>query len=157
MGIEIERKFLVAGDGWRSHVVKREEYRQGYLKSGSGVTVRVRLVDNAQGFLTIKGGGSALARAEFEYAIPAADARALLGFATGAEIVKRRSHLDLPGGDWVIDEFAGRHAGLVLCEVEIASPTAPLDLPRWLGREVTGDARYYNSALAAEPAAGGDK
>lgn len=157
MGIEIERKFLVAGSGWRAHVLKSDEFRQGYLKSGSGVTVRVRLIDNAQGYLTIKGGGSALARAEFEYPIPAADARALLGFATGAEIVKRRSHLDLPGGDWIVDEFSGRHAGLVLCEVEIETPNAPLELPDWLGREVTGDARYYNSALAAEPGTGGAK
>lgn len=148
MGIEIERKYLVAGDGWRDLVTSIQQLRQGYLTAGSGVTVRVRSVDDRIGYITIKSGGSALARAEFEYEIPIADARQMLGYVRGAQIEKTRYALDLPGGDWVIDEFQGRHAGLMIAEVELESPTGKLELPDWLGDEVTGDPQYYNSSLA---------
>lgn len=149
MGIEIERKFLAANDGWRQLVQRRQELRQGYLTTGGGgVTVRVRSVDDQRGFITIKSGGSALARAEFEYEIPIADARQLLALSRGTQIDKTRHSLTVPGGDWVVDEFRGRHAGLVIVEVELESPTGPLDLPDWLGDEVTGDPQYYNSSLA---------
>lgn len=154
MGIEIERKFLVASDAWRAHVTRTERLRQGYLASGSGVTVRVRTFDDHRGFLTIKGGGSALARAEFEYEVPIAEARQLLGYCTGAEIEKLRHHLDLPGGDWVVDEFGGRHEGLVLVEVELSTHDAPLPHPDWLGAEVTGNPQYYNSSLSMLPSGG---
>lgn len=149
MAIEIERKFLVAGDGWRGLVRSSEALRQGYLTTGGkGVTVRVRTVDDARGFITIKSGGSALARAEFEYGVPIADARQLLALSRGAQIDKTRHNLDLGGGDWVVDEFHGRHEGLWIAEVELESPTGKLDLPAWLGDEVTGDPQYYNSSLA---------
>jgi len=148
MGIEIERKYLVAGDAWRDLVTSTQLLRQGYLTAGSGVTVRVRTVDDSVGYLTIKSGGSALARAEFEYEVPIADARQMLGYIRGAQIEKRRYSLELPGGDWVVDEFRGRHAGLLIAEVELESPTGKLDLPDWLGDEVTGDPQYYNSSLA---------
>jgi adenylate cyclase len=148
MGIEIERKYLVAGDGWRDLVKTTQQLRQGYLTAGSGVTVRIRTVDDRTGYLTIKSGGSALARAEFEYEIPVADARQMLGYSRGAQIAKIRHSLDLPGGDWVIDEFQGRHAGLMIAEVELQSPNGALELPDWLGDEVTGDPQYYNSSLA---------
>ena len=149
MGIEIERKFLVAADGWKDLVKVTQELRQGYLTTGGGgVTVRVRSIDDRVGYITIKSGGSALARAEFEYEIPIADARQLLALSRGAQIEKTRHNLDLPGGDWVVDEFHGRHEGLVMAEVELDSPTATLQLPDWLGDEVTGDPQYYNSSLA---------
>ena len=149
MGVEIERKFLVAGADWRQRVTSSNMLRQGYLTTGdTGVTVRVRTIDDATGFITIKSGGSTLTRAEFEYEVPIADALQLLELTRGARIEKLRHILDLPGGDWVLDEFHGRHAGLMLVEVELESPTAPLDLPGWLGLEVTGDPRYYNSSLA---------
>jgi CYTH domain-containing protein len=148
MGIEIERKYLIAGDGWRDRVTSTQLLRQGYLTAGSGVTVRIRSVDDRSGYLTIKSGGSALARAEFEYEIPIADARQMLGYVRGAQIEKTRHTLDLPGGDWVVDEFHGRHAGLLIAEVELETPTGKLDLPDWLGDEVTGDPQYYNSSLA---------
>src|ERR1043165_1926905 len=139
MGIEIERKFLVAEDGWRALVKRSEKLRQGYLTSSGGVTVRVRTIDDHHGYLTIKSGGSALARAEFEYEIPVADAKQMLGYFRGAQIEKGPHTLDLGGGDWVVDEFRGRHDGLVLAEVELDSPTAKLDRPPWRGAEVTGD------------------
>ena len=148
MGIEIERKYLIAADGWRDIVASTRLLRQGYLTAGSGVTVRVRTVDDRIGYITIKSGGSALARAEFEYEVPIADARQMLGYVRGAQIEKLRHSLDLPGGDWVVDEFQGRHAGLLIAEVELESPTGKLDLPDWLGDEVTGDPQYYNSSLA---------
>lgn len=148
MGIEIERKYLVASDGWRGLVKTTQQLRQGYLTAGSGVTVRVRTVDDRIGYLTIKSGGSALARAEFEYEVPVSDARQMLGYSRGAQIEKIRYSLDLPGGDWVIDEFQGRHTGLMIAEVELQSPTSALDLPDWIGDEVTGDPQYYNSSLA---------
>jgi CYTH domain-containing protein len=148
MGIEIERKYLIAADGWRDIVTSTRLLRQGYLTAGSGVTVRVRTVDDRIGYITIKSGGSALARAEFEYEVPIADARQMLGYVRGAQIEKLRHSLDLPGGDWVVDEFQGRHAGLLIAEVELESPTGKLDLPDWLGDEVTGDPQYYNSSLA---------
>jgi adenylate cyclase len=148
MGIEIERKYLIAADGWLDIVTSTQLLRQGYLTAGSGVTVRVRTVDDRIGYITIKSGGSALARAEFEYEVPIADARQMLGYVRGAQIEKLRHSLDLPGGDWVVDEFQGRHAGLLIAEVELESPTGKLDLPDWLGDEVTGDPQYYNSSLA---------
>ena len=154
MGIEIERKFLVAEDGWRALVKRSEKLRQGYLATSGGVTVRVRTIDEARGYITIKSGGSALARAEFEYEVPVADAKQMLGYCRGAQIEKLRHALDLPGGDWVVDEFRGRHDGLILAEVELQSPTAKLDKPAWLGDEVTGDPQYYNSSLAALPSGG---
>ncbi|MDC9824480.1 CYTH domain-containing protein [Devosia sp. ZB163] len=149
MAIEIERKFLVATDRWRPLVKRSQTLRQGYLSTGgSGVTVRVRTIDDARGYITIKSGGSALARAEFEYEVPITDARQLLALGRGARIEKTRHTLDLGGGDWVVDEFLGHHSGLVLAEVELDSPNAPLTLPDWLGDEVTGDPQYYNSSLA---------
>ena len=149
MAIEIERKFLLAGDGWRKLVRRSEKLRQGYLTTGGqGVTVRVRSIDDVRGFITIKSGGSALARAEFEYEVPIADARQLLALSRGAQIEKTRHSLELPGGDWVVDEFHGRHEGLIIVEVELESPSSALDLPPWLGDEVTGDPQYYNSSLA---------
>ena len=148
MGIEIERKYLVAGDGWRDLVTSTQLLRQGYLTAGSGVTVRVRTVDDRVGYITIKSGGSALARAEFEYEVPIADARQMLGYIRGAQIEKQRYSLALAGGDWVVDEFRGRHAGLLIAEVELESPTGKLELPDWVGDEVTGDPQYYNSSLA---------
>lgn len=149
MAIEIERKFLVVNSVWRQEVKSTHVLRQGYLTTGgTGVTVWVRTIDDATSFITIKSGGSALARAEFEYEVPIADARQLLGLSRGSQIEKLRHILDLPGGDWVIDEFRGRHNGLILAEVELQSPTAVLDLPAWVGAEVTGDPQYYNSSLA---------
>jgi len=149
MAIEIERKFLVHGDRWRTSIIESHDLRQGYLTTGgSGVTVRIRSIDDTKAFITIKSGGSALARAEFEYQVPITDARQMLGLSRGAQIEKTRYLLDLKGGEWVVDVFGGRHRGLVLCEVELKTPGAVLTLPDWIDREVTGDPQYYNSALA---------
>lgn len=149
MGREIERKFLLAGDGWRARVTRTETIRQGYLSTTGGVTVRIRTVNDWTGLITIKSGGAVIERAEFEYEIPIEDARALLMRCPGRLIEKHRHHLDLAGGDWVVDEFTGRNTGLVLVEVELAHAEAAIDRPDWLGGEVTGRPEYYNSTLAA--------
>lgn len=154
MGREIERKFLLARDDWHALVTQTDAIRQGYLSSNGGVTVRIRTVNDQKGFITIKSGGAVIERAEFEYEIPIEDARDLLLRCPGRLIEKRRHHLALPGGEWVVDEFAGRHAGLVLLEVELPHAGTILALPDWVGEEVTGKAEYYNSTLSALPTGG---
>lgn len=155
MAIEIERKFLVAGDGWRAHVRSTDHLRQGYLSTGSNATIRIRTINDGRGFITIKAGGAALERNEYEYPIPITDARQLLARCLGRLIDKRRHHLDLDDGDWVVDEFLGAHAALLLVEVELPSGDAEFERHDWLGEEVTGDRAYYNSTLAAIEAARG--
>jgi len=154
VGREIERKFLLSSDAWRGLVTRSDTIRQGYLSSTGGLTVRIRTINDRKGFITIKSGGSAIERAEYEYEIPIEDARELLMRCPGRLIEKRRHHLDLVGGEWVVDEFAGRHAGLILLEVELPSVSASIELPNWLGEEVSGKAEYYNSTLAALPPGG---
>ncbi|MBK1658986.1 CYTH domain-containing protein [Paracraurococcus ruber] len=150
MGTEIERKFLVAGEGWRDAALGPGlRLRQGYLAHGgpAAPVVRVRLAGD-HGFLTIKGPGL-LARAEYEYAIPAADAEAMLATLCAPPVIdKTRSRVAHAGLVWEVDEFAGHLAGLVLAEVELPGAETPVTLPGWAGREVTDDPRYQNSHLA---------
>ncbi len=152
MGVEIERKFLVAGDGWRGAVRGAgTPIRQGYLAvGGPGLpSLRVRLA-GTEAFLTIKGPGGKV-RAEFEYPIPAEDAVAMLALCPMAQLAKVRFEVEHEGHLWTVDEFQAPDAlrGLVLAEVELDSETANPALPAWLGEEVTDDPRYNNAALAA--------
>jgi adenylate cyclase len=149
MADEIERKFLVVSDGWRTGVTRSMKLEQGYLAQSGVVSVRVRIRDEAEAFLTLKSGGPGLVRAEYEYAIPVTDARELLALCTPHILAKRR-HL-VPAADltWEVDVFEGRHAGLVLAEIELDAADRAVDLPGWIGKEVTGDPRYYNAVLAA--------
>ena len=148
MGIEIERKFLVVGDGWRHGEGTR--YSQGYLNRDAQRTVRVRIAGE-RAFLTVKGISKGATRSEFEYAIPADDARQLLQLADGPVIEKVRRIVEHEGSRWEVDEFFGDNAGLVVAELELESEAQAFERPQWLGREVTGDSRYYNSNLAAHP------
>ena len=156
MGIEIERKFLVAGEGWRPAVQgEGVKLRQGYLAApGPGAThVRVRLA-GPQGLLTIKGpalaGSGGQMRPEFEYPIPAEDAVALLALCTTPPLAKTRFEVPHAGHLWTVDVFEApaRLAGLVLAEVELPDMATQPALPDWLGREVTDEPRYANAALA---------
>jgi CYTH domain-containing protein len=150
MGTEIERKFLVTGEAWRS-LGPKTLYRQGYLPSQDPTTVRVRIVDQ-QAYLTIKGQNTGLSRLEFEYAIPLADAQALLeNLCRSPLIEKYRYRIPWRGFLWEVDEFLGENAGLILAEVELESETQNPPLPDWLGPEVSHDPRYYNSNLAQHP------
>lgn len=157
MALEIERRFLVRGSGWRDHILWGQRLRQGYLQaSADGVTVRVRLEDDqmeasagpgSRAWLTLKAAVTRITRAEFEYAIPADDARQLLALATDS-LSKQRYGLDLPGGDWVLDVFEGENAPLVLAEVELEREDQPLTVPPWCLKEITGRGDLSNAALA---------
>ncbi|MCE9543248.1 MAG: CYTH domain-containing protein [Verrucomicrobia bacterium] len=153
MGVEIERKFLLsekAGyDAWRLGV-EGVPYAQGYLSRGTGRTVRVRIA-GAKAFLTIKGPVTGISRTEFEYEIPVADARQLLPLCDGPVIEKIRHKIPHGRHIWEVDEFLGENAGLVLAEVELADEGDAVEMPVWIGREVTGDPRYYNSNLTVHP------
>lgn len=150
MGIEIERKFLVASDAWRAQAGRATRFSQGYLSRDPARTVRVRLAGE-QAFLTIKGATTGASRAEFEYAVPLADARALLAMCDGPVVEKVRHLCVHEGMTWEVDEFLGANAGLVLAEIELASEGQAFGRPAWLGAEVTGDARYVNANLAVRP------
>ena len=155
MGIEIERKFLVANDDWRALVQKSDKMAQGYL-GGTHCSVRVRVAENSA-FLNIKSRELGAVRQEFEYPVPLNDATTLISnFADGAAIVKTRHyvrHADESGAEltFEIDVFEGDNLGLTVAEVELNSVDQEFARPAWLGLEVTDDARYYNSNLVTEP------
>lgn len=147
---EIERKFLVAGD-FRREVSGASHIIQGFLSSAPGRTVRVRIRDD-RGYLTVKGPARGLTRFEWEKEIPADEARQLLALCEPGAIDKTR-HL-VPASDghvWEVDEFHGDNEGLVVAEIELASEDESFVRPAWLGAEVTGDRRYYNSSLTQCP------
>ena len=148
MATEIERKFLVVGDAWRTADGTR--IWQGYLNRDKDRTVRVR-VAGEHAFLTVKGATKGATRAEFEYEIALADAEQMMSLCDGPVIQKVRHRVAHAGFTWEIDEFLGDNAGLVVAEIELPSEEQPFAKPTWVGREVTDDARYYNSNLAAQP------
>ena len=151
--LEIERKFLVVGDGWRAQATRHSRMQQGYFPGTKGYTLRVRLVDDSQAFLTIKAqGADALARLEFEYPVPVNDARLMLRvFCIGRTLSKTRHYLDFGGFTWEVDEFDGDNAGLVVAEIELPTKTTDFTRPEWLGDEVTADFRYRNANLVRQP------
>lgn len=150
MGIEIERKFLVHGEGWRQQASAQTRFSQGYLSRDPARTVRVRIAGE-QAFLTIKGATTGASRAEFEYGIPLADARQLLAISDGPVVEKIRHLCPHEGMTWEVDEFLDANAGLVVAEIELQSEGQAFGRPAWLGEEVTGDARYVNANLAVHP------
>ncbi|MGK7890362.1 MAG: CYTH domain-containing protein [Leptolyngbyaceae cyanobacterium] len=150
MGIEIERKFLVTGQAWRSPT-SGTLYRQGYIRTEGTSTVRVRIAGET-GYLTLKGPTSGLSRLEFEYEIPLTDAQQLLDELCDRPLIEKyRYRLEINGLIWEIDEFIGENQGLILAEVELEQPDQAIDFPPWLGLEVSGDPRYFNSNLAKTP------
>lgn len=151
MGIEIERKFLVTGDGWRKQAGRSLEMRQGYLVGEGGKSsVRVRL-EGEQAKLNIKAAVIGAARAEYEYDIPPAEAREMLATLCVGRLEKTRYYIEIDGLTWEVDEFANDNAGLVVAEIELAHADQPFARPAWLGRELTQDRRYYNHHLALHP------
>ena len=148
MPVEIERKFLVADLSWKNE--SGSTLRQGYLSRDPVRIVRVRLADNAA-WLTIKGISSGSTRAEFEYPIPRIDAAAMLALCDGPLLEKTRYRVEHRGHWWDIDELHGDNEGLIIAEVELQSETEHVELPPWIGREVTSDPRYFNSSLTANP------
>lgn len=148
---EIERKFVVTGEAWRVSAANGMPYRQGYLTTGTAVTVRVR-VAGERGYLTIKGLHAGLSRAEFEYEIPLTDAEQMLTHLCSTPPVEKvRYRVEHAGLIWEVDEFTGANAPLVLAEVELDSETQPVTLPDWVGQEVSTDRHYTNAYLAQQP------
>ena len=148
---EIERKFLLAHDGWRQSAASSTEMLQGYLANDASCTVRVRLAGD-QAWLTIKGATSGVSRDEYEYSIPPADAREMLARLARTPCIEK-VRFRVPVGDHVfeIDEFRGDNAGLIVAEVELAAADERFPRPDWLGDEVSDDPRYMNAALAERP------
>ena len=151
MGVEIERKFLVTGEGWRAGADAGVAIAQGYLSSEPRLSVRVRL-KGERGFLTVKGAATGCTRSEYEYEIPSADAAEMLRtLCLPEQIQKTRYHVPVGRHTWEVDVFHGANAPLVLAELELASADEAYDRPAWLGAEVTDDPRYLNAQLAANP------
>ncbi|HAG80020.1 MAG TPA: adenylate cyclase [Cyanobacteria bacterium UBA12227] len=150
MATEIERKFLVKNDRWRE-LATGTVYRQGYISTQKGITVRVRLVGN-EGYLTIKSLTQGVSRVEYEYAIPAEDAQEMLDKLCDRPLIeKTRYKIELGSLVWEVDEFAGENQGLIIAEVELTDENQIIDLPDWVGEEVSDDPRYYNANLVQHP------
>lgn len=151
MSKEIERKFLVRGD-FKSQAFRSERITQGYLSSVPERTVRVRIKGN-EGFITIKGrsNASGLTRYEWEKEIPVDEARELLQLSEPGMIDKTRYLVQVGKHVIEVDEFLGENEGLILAEIELQSEDETFEKPEWLGKEVTGDPRYYNAMLSKKP------
>lgn len=150
MPVEIERKFLVKGDRWRA-LKSGRRYRQGYLSTAPARIVRVRVAGD-EGFLTIKGKTTGALRTEYEYRIPVGDAEAMLDKLCVRPLIdKTRYRIEHQGLIWELDEFEGENKGLLVAEVELDTENQSIELPDWVGEEVTGDPRYYNVNLIANP------
>ncbi|NJX14151.1 CYTH domain-containing protein [Tamlana crocina] len=150
--IEIERKFLVISDDFKSEAFKKTRLVQGYLNSHKERAVRVRLKGDA-GFLTVKGPSSknGLSRFEWEREISALDAKELLNLCESGIIDKIRYEVKLKNHIFEIDEFFGDNEGLIVAEVELKDENEVFEKPKWLGEEVTGNPKYYNSQLSKQP------
>jgi adenylate cyclase len=151
MPLEIERKFLVCGDDWRSQTESRALLRQGYLSSGERCSIRVRLAAE-QAWLSLKAKRSGMTRLEYEYPILYSDAEEILEELCGGPLLEKYRHrLSFGAYVWEIDEFLGENAGLIVAEIELPYEEAAFERPAWLGEEVTDDVRYYNFNLAERP------
>ena len=148
MGTEIERKFMVKEGDWCKQ--KPTKYRQGYLNSAKERIVRVRTIDD-KGYLTIKGLTVGASRMEFEYEIPRQDADTLLDICEKPLIEKNRYKAENGGFVWEVDEFFGENQGLIVAELELENEDQYFPKPDWIGEEVTGDTRYFNSNLVKNP------
>ena len=147
---EIEKKFLVTSPTWRRHVTG-QVYRQGYLSIDRKRTVRIRVVGK-RGILTIKGERIGDTAPEFEYPIPAADARTLLDTLCLRPLIeKTRYTINHKGHTWEVDEFHGDNEGLIVAEIELNREGERFERPEWIGKEVTKDFRYTNANLVERP------
>jgi adenylate cyclase len=150
MGEEIERKFLVVGDSWREQA-RSMPCRQGFLSIDPERTVRVRAA-GARGSITIKGKSVGARRAEFDYEVPLRDAEQMLDTLCKRPLIEKvRYTLTVGRHTWEIDVFEGDNAGLVVAEIELQHEDEAFEKPDWVGEEVTGDARYFNSSLVVNP------
>lgn len=151
MGYEIERKFLVSGE-YQSHAFHHYEMKQGYLSLSGISVIRVRVMGE-KGYITVKGavGEGSITRREWEYEIPLQDAEEMLLLCEESLIEKTRYLIRAGKHTFEVDEFRGENEGLLIAEVELESEEEPFERPDWLGPEVTGNVRYYNSYLSIHP------
>ncbi|WP_027377150.1 CYTH domain-containing protein [Kaistella palustris] len=151
MPLEIERKFLVDREKWNKiEKSTGEHFRQGYLLTDPQKTIRVRKTAD-KGFLTIKGISTGATRSEFEYEIPVTEAQELLDQFAVSELSKIRYKISFGGKLWEVDEFLGDNQGLIIAEIELESEDEDFGIPGFVGREVTGEGKYYNSNLTLKP------
>ena len=158
MPLEIERKFLVQDDSYKNLATSSSHIIQGYIYSGKGKTIRVRIRDE-KGYLTIKGpsGKAGISRYEWEKEIGLHDAEELIQLCEPGMIDKVRYLVPAGKHTFEVDEFFGENQGLVMAEVELASEEEPFEKPPFISMEVTGDRRYYNSHLRENPYSGWKK
>ena len=151
MSLEIERKFLVCGE-FSNEATEATEIVQGYLSTAPGSTVRIR-IRGEKGYITVKGKSdeSGIGRYEWEKEIPVDEARELLRLCEPYPVEKTRYLVPFRGHIFEVDVFRGANSGLVMAEIELGSPGEPFDKPSWLGEEISGDPRYFNSALSVKP------
>jgi len=151
MPFEIERKFLVRGDAWRTLATKKLHIRQAYLASDGKASIRVRIKDDREATLTVKSRIPERRRLELEYPVPVLEAEALIAPRRGSIVEKHRYLVPHAGETWEVDVFDGENVGLVIAELELRDEHQNINLPSWAGPEVTGQAPYYNSSLALHP------
>ena len=157
MPIEIERKFLLKDESWRKLVIKSKNITQGYLANTGRSSIRIRLSDD-HASLNIKSMTIGVTRTEFDYPVPAEEAKILLQeLCTGPLIEKTRHYIEYRGHTWEIDEFSGENAGLIVAEIELDDQNEGFAVPDWLGNEVSHDPRYYNICLTEHPYSAWDK
>ncbi len=150
MGIEIEKKYLLKNNSWKELGVG-VDYCQGYLSTEKNHTVRLRIIGN-NGYLTIKGASIGAVRQEFEYEIPVDDAKKMLNtLCQQPFIIKKRYRIHVDETIWEVDEFFGENEGLFVAEFELEHEDQEHTIPKWIGEEVTGDQRYFNSNLVKYP------
>lgn len=151
LALEIERKFLVANEGWKAQADKGSLIKQGYLSTTPERNVRVRL-KGEKAFITIKGKTTGISKPEFEYEIPKADAKAMMHLCEKPLIEKTRYLVSGPDGKlWELDVFEGDNQGLIIAEIELNAENEVFEIPDWTGKEVTEDTRYYNASLIRIP------
>jgi len=151
MAQEIERKFLVKNRVYKT-LAEGIHYHQGYIPAGDDATIRIRMAGE-RGFITLKTRTVGISRQEFEYEIPLDDAEKMLHLLCAAPTIEKYRYC-IPAGDglkWEVDEFKGENDGLVIAEIELPTEGTPFEKPDWIGEEVSGDPRYYNSSLCQFP------
>tara|TARA_B100000579_G_scaffold362636_1_gene320826 strand:- start:336 stop:836 length:501 start_codon:yes stop_codon:yes gene_type:complete len=151
MGLEIERRFLVENENWKSKVIVSEDFSQAYLNSSVDEwTTRVRTINNNKAFITLKSYLNGLANYEFEYSIPIEDAIELIKLSK-YKITKTRYQLTINKKNWVVDIFKGSNSSLTIAEVELNSESEQIQVPSWCSEEITGIKLLTNSSLAKIP------
>jgi len=151
MGVEIERRFLVENENWKSQIILSEDFSQAYLNSSVDEwTTRIRVIDNKKGYITLKSSLNGLTNYEFEYSIPIKDAIELIKLSK-YKITKTRYQLKINNKNWMVDIFDGSNSSLKIAEIELNSESEEIQIPSWCGQEITGMKSLSNASLAKTP------